>query len=46
MNELEETLRIINAQIGYYENQIKELKEYRKELMDKYNITMEDLKYD
>ena len=42
MNELEETLRVINAQIGYHEKQIKELKEYRKELMDKYNITMEE----
>lgn len=42
MNELEETLRVVNAQIGYYEKQIKELKEYRKELMDKYDITMEE----
>jgi N-acetyl-anhydromuramyl-L-alanine amidase AmpD len=44
MNEVEETLRVINNQIGFYEKQIKKLKEYRKEIMDKYGITMEEIK--
>lgn len=40
MNEVEETIRVINAQIGHHKKQIRELEEYRQELMDKYNITI------
>lgn len=42
MNEVEETLRVINAEIGYYERKIIALEEARKDIMDKYNITMEE----
>ena len=38
MNELEETLRVIDAQIGYHKNQIKELNAAKKEVLEKYNI--------
>ncbi len=38
MNEVEETLRVINAQIGYYKRNIIALEEYRDEIMKKYNI--------
>lgn len=38
MNEVEETLRVIDAQIGYHKNQIKELNAAKKEVLDKYNI--------
>lgn len=38
MNEVEETLRVIDAQIGYHKNQIKELNSAKKEVLDKYNI--------
>ena len=37
-NEVEETLRVLNAQIIYYEMKLKESKKARKEIMDKYNI--------
>lgn len=42
MNSVEETLRVVNAQIGVYKKKISELEDYRKELMDKYDITMEE----
>lgn len=38
MNELEETIRVIDAQIGYHKNQIKELNAAKKEVLEKYNI--------
>lgn len=38
MNEVEENLRVINAQIGYYKRKILALEEARREIMDKYNI--------
>lgn len=37
-NEVEETLRVLNAQISYYEMKLKEAKKARKEIMDKYDI--------
>ena len=38
MNEVEETLRVINAQIGYHKRNIIALEEYRDKIMKKYNI--------
>lgn len=38
VNEVEETLRVLNTQIAYYEMKLKKSKEARKEIMDKYNI--------
>ena len=38
MNEMEETLRAIDAQIGYHKNQIKELNAAKQEILDKYDI--------
>ena len=47
MNELNQTLKEINVSIAYYtkkkaacEEAIKELESYKKELMDKYDITL------
>ena len=37
-NEVEETLRVLNAQISYYEMKLEEAKKARKEIMDKYDI--------
>lgn len=37
-NEVEETLRVLNAQIIYYEMKLEASKKARKEIMDKYNI--------
>ena len=42
MNEVEETLRAINAQIGFHKRQIIALKQARNDIMDKYGITMEE----
>ena len=42
MNEVEETLRVINAQIGFHRRKITALKQVRKDIMDKYGITMEE----
>ena len=46
MNEVEETLRAINTQIGFYKKKINELEEHKKEILDKYDIpyTKEDEK--
>lgn len=38
MNEVNETIRAIDAQIGYHQNQIRELNIAKKEILDKYNI--------
>lgn len=38
MNRVEETIRVIDAQIGLYKKKINELTEYKKELLDKYDI--------
>ncbi len=37
-NEVEETLRAINAGIGYHKNEIRKLNEAKKEIMDKFDI--------
>lgn len=42
MNRVEETIRVIDAQIGHHKKQIKELNEYKKELLGKYPIPYED----
>ncbi len=41
MNQVEETLRVINVEIGYHERKIIALKEARQDIMNKYDITME-----
>lgn len=38
MNEVEETIRVIDAQIGHYKNKINQLNIAKKEILDKYNI--------
>lgn len=38
MNEMEETLRAIDAQIGYHKKKIRELDAAKKEILDKYDI--------
>lgn len=38
MNEMEETLRAIDVQIGYHKKKIKELNAAKKEILDKYDI--------
>ena len=38
MNEVNETIRAIDAQIGYHQRKIKELEAAKKEILDKYNI--------
>ena len=38
MNDVEESLRVINVQIGYYRKQIKLLEEARKEIEEKYKV--------
>ena len=38
MNEVNETIRAIDAQIGYHQRKIKELHAAKKEIPDKYNI--------
>lgn len=40
MNEVNETIRAIDAQIGYHKKQIRELNVAKKEIMDKYNILL------
>ena len=38
MNTVEETLRVIDAQIGYHKRKINELHEAKMEVLDKYDI--------
>ena len=38
MNTVEETLRAIDAQIGYYKRKIEELHEAKLEVLEKYDI--------
>ena len=38
VNEVEETLRAIDATIAHHKLQIKELNQAKKDIMDKYNI--------
>ena len=42
-NEVEETLRVLNAQIGFYEMKLEESRKTRKEIMDKYNIPYDNV---
>ena len=37
-NEVEETLRVLNNQIKFYEMKLEESKKARKEIIEKYNI--------
>lgn len=41
MNMVEETIRVIDAQIGYYKNEIEQLTSVKKEILDKYDIPYE-----
>lgn len=38
LNKVNETIRAIDARIGYHKKQIRELNDYKKELLDKYDI--------
>ncbi len=38
MNEVEETIRVIDAQIGFHKNEIRKLNEAKKEILDKFDI--------
>lgn len=38
LNEVNETIRAIDASIGHHKKKIRELNDAKKEIMDKYNI--------
>lgn len=38
MNAVEETIRAIDASIGYHKQKIRELNDAKKEIMDKYDV--------
>ncbi len=38
LNEVNETIRAIDASIGHHKKKIRELNATKKEIMDKYNI--------